>query len=129
MTSRVMKAAKLKALKAAGKKTAKVKSKRITPKQKSARRKNIAIARTYKKKGKEERAKENIRMGFALSGAKMSMHDNAVRINNAEYDQEVFQKKHGRRSKMIQKKIDRWAEDYESSKRFYEKYKNRKTRG
>ena len=38
------------ARKSAARKTAKVKVKRITPKQKSARRKNIAVARTYKKK-------------------------------------------------------------------------------
>ena len=121
--SNVMAAAKAKAGK--GKKGVKA---RITAKQKAARRKNIEIARRSKQKGKGDRAKENIKIGFALAGAQMNMSRHSVQIDSLKYDQKNFKKKHGRESVVLRRKINEHVKEYASNEKFYNKYKNRKTR-
>jgi len=121
MTSRVMSRT------SAAKRTAKIGGKRITAKQRVARVKNIAIARKSKKKGSSVRSKENIRIGFALTGAAMGKRTAGIRLNSALYDQGKFKAKHGRNSKMITKKIKKYSTEYKSHEAFIKKYKNRKT--
>ena len=98
--------------------------KMITAKQRVARKKNIEIARRSKKKGGGERAKESIKIGMALSAAKMNMKTASIRISELSYQQS----KRKRPSKVLARKIDKLAKEYDSDAAFIKKYSGRKTR-